>query len=180
MNKLDVSNCWCNQNFGDDMTSTQLSSSGKSGECDRTSHQLLYEADFVEWIDKASELLKQGKFSELDIENLIEEVESLGRSEKNALRSNLRVLLMHLLKWQYQTSKRSGSWRGSIIEHRIRIQDILEDSPSLKNFYPQIFDKTYQQARRKAAEETGLSLETFPMECSYTEEQVIDNDFLPG
>ena len=161
------------------MTSTQLSSSGKSGECDRTSHQLLYEADFVEWIDKAAKLLKQGKFSELDIENLIEEVESLGRSEKNALRSNLRVLLMHLLKWQYQPNKRSSSWRGTIIEHRIRIQDILEDSPSLKNFYPQIFDKTYQQACKKAAEETGLSLGTFPVECPYTLKQVLDVEFLP-
>lgn len=161
------------------MTSTQLSSSGKSGECDRTSHQLLYEDDFVEWTDKAAELLKQGKFSELDIENLIEEVESLGRSEKNALRSNLRVLLMHLLKWQYQPSKRSGSWRGSIIEHRIRIQDAFEDSPSLKNHYGQIFDKAYKQTRQKAAVETGLDIKTFPTDCPYTEEQVLNSEFLP-
>lgn len=161
------------------MTSTQLPSSAKSGERDHLSNESLYETDFVEWIDKTAELLKQGKFSELDLENLIEEVESLGRHEKNALRSNLRILLMHLLKWQYQPSKRSNSWRGTIIEHRIRIQDTLEDSPSLKNFYPQIFDKTYQQARKKAAEETGLPLETFPMEYPYTLEQMLDAEFLP-
>ena len=161
------------------MTSTQLPSSEKPGESDRLSNEYLYETDFVEWIDKTAELLKQGKFSELDIESLIEEVESLGRNEKNALRSNLRVLLMHLLKWQYQPSKRSGSWRGTIIEHRIRIQETLEDSPSLKNFYPQVFDRVYQQARKRAAEETGISLESFPMECLYTSEQVIDVEFLP-
>ncbi|ABW28017.1 DUF29 domain-containing protein [Acaryochloris marina] len=161
------------------MASTQLPSSEKSGERNHLSNEYLYETDFVKWIDKTAELLKQGKFSELDLENLIEEVESLGRHEKNALRSNLRVLLMHLLKWQYQPSKRSNSWRGTIIEHRIRIQDTLEDSPSLKNFYPQIFDKTYQQARNKAAEETGLPLETFPVESPYTSEQMLDAEFLP-
>ncbi len=153
-----------------DMTSTQLPT---------TSHQPLYDTDFVEWTDQTAELLKQGKFSELDLKNLIEEVETLGRSEKNALKSNLRVLLMHLLKWQHQASKQTNSWRGTIVEHRLRIQDALEDSPSLKNHYTQVFDKAYEQARLKAAEETGLDISAFPAECPYTEEQVLDSEFLP-
>jgi hypothetical protein len=144
------------------------------------SHQQLYDTDFVEWTDRAAALLKQGQFSELDIENLIEEVEALGRSEKNALGSNLRILLMHLLKWQYQPSKRTRSWEGTIFEHRLRIEQILEDSPSLQSLYPQIFEKTHQQARQRAAIETGLPLETFPTDCPYTAEQTLDNDFLPA
>jgi len=169
------------------MTSTQLPSSEQSDESNgqnpnrdyRLVHQQMYEADFVEWIDKAAELLKQSKFSELDIENLVEEVEGLGRSEKNALRGNLRVLLMHLLKWQYQAHKRSGSWRGSIREHRIRIQEALSDSPSLKNHYTDSFRGVYQKACQLATDETELDISTFPTECLYTPEQVLDSDFLP-
>lgn len=144
-----------------------------------TPHKQMYGTDFVQWVNKAVELLKEGQFDELDIENLIEEVESLGRNDKNALKSNLRVLLTHLLKWQYQPSQRSNSWRGTIIEHRLRIQDTFEDSPSLENFYTQIFDHTYQQARKKAAGETGQNIGTFPMTCSYAMEQILDDEFWP-
>lgn len=169
------------------MTSTQLPNSEPSSESDspRPSrndslvHQQLYETDFIEWIDQAVALLKQSNFSELDLENLIEEVESLGRSEKNALRSNLRVLLMHLLKWQYQPSKRSGSWRGSIREHRIRIQEAHSDSPSLKNFYTESVAASYQKARQLAADETGLDISIFPQECPYPPEQILESEFLP-
>lgn len=161
------------------MTSTPISTTAAPRTGSKTPHEETYETDFVEWTEQAAVLLKQGKFSELDIENLIEEVESLGRSEKNALRSNLRVLLMHLLKWQYQPSKRTKSWEMTIFEHRLRIERILEDSPSLKNLYPQIIDKTYQQARKGASIETGLGIGTFSEECPYTVEQVLDSEFLP-
>ncbi|MGB7413645.1 MAG: DUF29 domain-containing protein [Thermosynechococcaceae cyanobacterium] len=152
------------------MTSTQVPPS---------THQQLYDTDFVEWISQAAELLQQGKFSELDIKNLIEEIEDLGRSQKQALKSNLRVLLMHLLKWQYQPSQRSGSWRGSIVEHRKRIHDALKDSPSLKNYYSSVLQESYTTAREIAAYETGLPLDNFPAECFYTAERVLDRDFLP-
>ena len=144
-----------------------------------TSHQQMYEVDFVEWIDQATELLRQGKFSELDIENLIEEVESLGRSEKNALKSNLSILLMHLLKWHYQADKRSSSWIRTIDEHRERIRLALESSPSLKNLYMDVFDQRYAVARKQAARETRLDISTFPAECPYTAEQVLDDEFPP-
>ena len=154
------------------MTGTQIPVPTKS-------HQQLYDTDFLEWVNHTAELLKQGRFDELDIENLIEEVETLGRSQKSAVRSNLRVLLMHLLKWQYQSSKRSGSWKGSISEHRQRIQDDFDDSPSLRNFYLQVFDQTYKRARKLAADETGLDISTFPNECPYPAEQVLDDEFWP-
>lgn len=145
-----------------------------------TPHEQLYDTDFIEWVDCAVELLKQEKFEELDLENLIEEVETLGRSQKHALKSNLRVLLMHLLKWQYQPSQRSGSWDGSIREHRKRVLDALEDSPSLKNYYISVLEDCHQTARKIATSETGLPLTTFPVECPYSASDIIQEDFLPG
>lgn len=167
------------KNLGDNMTSTQLPSAERSGEGGCLSHQQIYETDFVEWINKTAELLKQGKFSELDIENLIEEVESLGRSEKNALKSNLSILLMHLLKWQYQPSKRTDSWLSTIIEHRDRLQLSLESSPSLRNYYIGVFEQRYAVAKKKAVIETGLEINIFPIECPYSVEQVLDDKYLP-
>ncbi|WP_110988910.1 DUF29 domain-containing protein [Acaryochloris thomasi] len=152
------------------MTSTQLSTA---------THQPLHETDFVEWADQTAELLKQGKFDELDIEHLIEEVEDLGNSERKALRSQLTRLLMHLLKWQYQSDKRSGSWRGSIRESRKQIRRLVRDYPSLKNHLIEKFDLCYQDAAEDAADETGLPLETFPPECPYTAEQTLNSEFLP-
>ncbi|MGB7413687.1 MAG: DUF29 domain-containing protein [Thermosynechococcaceae cyanobacterium] len=143
-------------------------------------HLQMYDRDFIQWVDHAAELLKQGRFDELDLENLIDEVECLGRSEKHALTSNLRILLMHLLKWQYQIEKRTGSWRGTVAEHRTRIQEAFEHSPSLKTYYVQVFDKSYGKARILAASETGLDLKLFPVECLYSVDQVLDDEFWPG
>ena len=142
-------------------------------------NQQLYETDVVEWADRTAALLRQSRFDELDIENLIEEVESLGNSERKALRSQLTRLLMHLLKWQYQHDKRSNSWRLSIKEARKQIRRLLRDAPSLKNHMTEKLALCYQDAIEDAADETGLPTETFPIECLYTEEQLLDREFLP-
>lgn len=139
----------------------------------------LYEQDFYLWIEETIQLLKAEKFLELDRNNLIEELESMGRSEKRAIESNLRVLLMHLLKYQYQPERRSKSWISTIIEHRIRINKELKASPSLKGYLEQIFDETYQEARLLASVETGLTLDVFPLTCSLTSERILEGDFLP-
>lgn len=152
------------------MTSAQVQS---------TPRRKLYDTDFVEWADQTAELLRQGKFSELDIENLIEEVEDLGNRHRDALESQLTRLLMHLLKWQYQPEKRSGSWQGSIREARKQIRRLIRKHPSLKNHLTEQFSTCYQDAAEDAADETGLSPETFPTECPYTVEQVQDSEFLP-
>lgn len=143
------------------------------------SHQQLYNADFAHWIAQATVLLRQGKFDELDIEHLIEEVEDLGKCDRRALCSNLEVVLLHLLKWQFQPEQRSTSWRGSIREHRRRIARILKDSPSLNAYLQQEYRDCYTGARLQATDETGLPAETFPVECPYTIEQALDEDFLP-
>ena len=140
----------------------------------------LYEQDFYLWLQTTINLLKEKNFAEIDLENLLEELESIGRSDKNALKSNLRVLLMHLLKYKYQPEKRTNSWQYTIIEHRIRLEDAFKTSPSLYCFFEDIFNESYQYARKLAAGETGLSIQIFPPESPFTTEEVLNPDFLPA
>lgn len=139
----------------------------------------LYEEDFVLWISQTAELLREGKLDALDVPNLIEEIEAMGRSEKNALISNLVVVLMHLLKYQYQPEKRTNSWLSSIREHRRRLKKALQTSPSLKNYLQDNLAETYDDSRDIAAIETGLNLDVFPKDCSYSVEQILNPDYLP-
>ena len=137
----------------------------------------LYDRDFYLWIQTTTQQLKEGQFNEIDIANLIEEIESMGRSEKRELKSRLIVLLMHLLKWQYQPEKRSESWRSTISEQRICIEGLLEDSPSLQPLIYELFDECYQKARLKASEETGIKLNFFPKESPFTLEETLKVSF---
>ncbi|MEH1961519.1 MAG: DUF29 domain-containing protein [Nostoc sp.] len=139
----------------------------------------LYDQDFYLWIETTAKQLKEGRFSEVDLENLIEEIESMGRSEKHALESNLVVLLMHLLKYKYQQEKRSNSWKGTIREHRRRLTRTFKDSPSLKPYFQEVFTECYQDARKQASDETALSLDTFPVDSPFTADECLDEDFLP-
>ena len=134
---------------------------------------MLYEQDFYQWTQEQTEFMKAGALSQLDIPNLIEEIESMGRSEKRELRSRLTVLLMHLLKWDYQTDRRSGSWKSTINTQRMDIDFVLKDNPSLKHNLEIIIDETYRVARQRAADETGLPESVFPLSCPYTVEQII-------
>ncbi len=140
----------------------------------------LYEQDYYRWLEQTTLHLRKRAFDQLDLENLIEEIEAMGRSEKRAIESHLRVIILHLLKWKYQPQQRSGSWRGSITEHRIRIRKALQDSPSLKNYLPDIFPETYQDATKIASQETGLELEIFPSSCEWKLQQVLDEEWLPS
>lgn len=139
----------------------------------------LYEKHFCLWIETTANLLKEGQFSELDIDNLVEEIETMGRSEKNALESNLIIVFLHLLKWQYQPNKRSRSWQSSIFEHRRRLHKAFKNSPSLKLFFADILAECYQYGRKKASIETGLSLSVFPAESPFTMDEILDEDFFP-
>lgn len=98
-----------------------------------------YGNDFYSWTQQQAALLKSGQFSELDLANLIEEIESLGRSEKRELESRLTVLLLHLLKWQYQPVRRSRSWELSIDEQRVKFLRVLKDNPGLKSQLDEVF-----------------------------------------
>ncbi len=145
----------------------------------------LYERDFYAWAVREAGLLQrlaQGKRvnDALDAANLAEEIESLGRSEKRELSSRLRVLLTHMLKWQYQPDARSGSWKATIQEQRDELEAVLEDSPSLRSIVPERIASAYQRALRKAEDETQLPRSAFPETCPYTPEQILDLDYLPS
>ena len=142
-----------------------------------TSH--LYDQDFYLWIETTAKQLKEGKFSEVDLENLIEEIECMGKSEKKVITSNLIVVLIHLLKYKYQPEKRSNSWKGSIREHRRRLKEAFVDSPSLKPYFLEVLPQCYQDARKQASDETGLSLDSFPLDSPFTADECLDEDFLP-
>lgn len=138
----------------------------------------LYEQDYNLWLRTTVHLLRENQIDDIDYDNLIEALESLERSDKRALKSNLEQLIMHLLKWKYQWNKRTGSWERSIKEHRNRILDILEASPSLKPYLNEILNKCYQNAKDYAASETGLSLATFPDIYTFTIQQILELGFL--
>jgi hypothetical protein len=139
----------------------------------------LYDTDFNQWIEEQVQRLRDRQLDRLDIENLIEEIESLGKSDKRQLKSRLEVLLHHLLKWQYQAAQRTGSWQGTIAEQRRRIRDLLLDSPSLKSYVEGLSKDCYADARYQASLETGLSLEDFPLDCPYAIAEVLNPDFWP-
>ncbi|MBD2384206.1 DUF29 domain-containing protein [Cylindrospermum sp. FACHB-282] len=139
----------------------------------------LYRQDYELWLESTINQLRQHDFDNLDIDLLIEEIEEMGGSLKDALENNLIVILAHLLKWKYQPGHRSGSWRGSIKEHRRRINKSIQKHPSLSRYYETIFEECYPPALDWAVEETGLSQDIFPPQCPFTRQQVIDSQFLP-
>jgi len=134
-----------------------------------------YETDFFRWTKNQSDLLKKKKFSKLDLDNLVEEIESLGRSDKRSLKSHFIILLQHLLKMQYQPAMRTPSWDNSIRNARLEIELILEDSPSLKKELSKMISSAYDYARKKALIETGLGESAFPEECPWKFSQIFPN-----
>jgi hypothetical protein len=143
-------------------------------------HLASYEEDFALWSAEQAALLRAGKLDRLDIENVAEEVESLGKGQKHEIQSRLTVILTHLLKWQFQPDASSRSWISSIAMARIEIARVLEDSPSLAQYPLSVLERSYRNARKVALLETKLPPETLPMGCPYSVEQVLDDDFWPG
>jgi len=138
-----------------------------------------YEQDFYAWTRHNAQLLREGKLAEIDIRNIAEELESMGKSEKRELINRLIVLLAHLLKWQLQPDHRSSSWNGTIIEQRRQIKRLLQDSPSLKRLLNTELNESYLDAILDAANDTGMPQANFPPACPYTIEQLLDNGFYP-
>ncbi|HEY9851900.1 MAG TPA: DUF29 domain-containing protein [Leptolyngbyaceae cyanobacterium] len=140
----------------------------------------LYETDFYAWTQAQAKFLRDHQWNFLDILNLVEEIESLGKQQRQELRNRLGILLGHLLKWEFQSSLRSKSWLATIREQRYQISDLLQESPSLKSYLPEALEKGYQYGLALAVRETSLDYQDFPVECPYTVEQVLDLKFFPG
>jgi hypothetical protein len=139
----------------------------------------LYETDFYAWTREQARLLRERRWADLDLENLVDEVASVGGSEKREIRSRMEVLLAHLLKWKYQPGRRGPSWRKTIREQRRQLAAIVEDSPSLESYLKDQALKSYGGATLVASDDTGIAVGLFPEECPFTPEQVLDLEFLP-
>lgn len=144
-----------------------------------------YDTDFYGWcLDQAAALRRASEArlnlaEPLDLANLAEEIESLGRSQERELGSRYKVLLMHLLKWRHQQEGRSVSWRATIRNQRWELARLLRQNPSLRRLRADEVADAYPPCREDAADETGLPVETFPATCPFTLEQIHDMDFWP-
>lgn len=138
-----------------------------------------YEADFYSWAMAQAKLLREGKLGDIDIANIAEELETLGRSERSALRSHYEILTLHLLKAAYQPKMHTKSWNASIANARNQIARLIEDNPGLKPQRDELFEMAYQDARRVAAAETGLLLKEFPRQAPFSRTNAEDFSFMP-
>lgn len=142
--------------------------------------QNLYDTDFYAWIQEQAKLLKYQEWNQLDLPNLIEEIESLGKQQRAELRNRLKVLIGHLLKWEYQAARRSRSWLMAIRVQRRDTQEFLDENPSLKPYLQEALQKIYESGRDLAVGETNLPLKKFPKNCPYTLAEIFRDGFYPG
>lgn len=140
---------------------------------------LTHETDFYTWTQEQVALLRDRNFTALDIDNLIDEIEGMAKSERRELESRLIVLLAHLLKWQYQQDHRSNSWRLTIEEQRFQSNKCLRQNPGLKPSLPAILEDAFEGSRFLAAKDTGFKKSVFPDTCPWSQLQVLDDNFMP-
>jgi hypothetical protein len=124
-----------------------------------------YDRDFYAWTQEQASFLQSGKFDCLDLENLAEEIASLGRQERRELVNRLGILIGHILKWEYQPDMRSKSWRCTIKEQQLSIQELITDNPSLQSYMDQALSGAYAKALVLVEKETNLQSSSFPQEC---------------
>ena len=140
----------------------------------------LYETDFYAWTQKQANLLRHQQWNQLDLLNLIEEIESLGKQQRAELRNRWSVLIAHLLKWEYQPNHRSRSWLNTIRIQRLDTLELLAENPSLKPYLQEVLQKAYIKAVVIASGETNLPLKAFPLLCPYAVEDILSQVFYPG
>ena len=140
----------------------------------------LYENDFYAWTQQQSELIALKAWNRIDAANVVEELESLGRKERQELRNRLGILLGHLLKWQFQPEQRSNSWRGTIREQRKQINLLIQDSPSLKPYLKEALQDAYELGIALAIKETQLAEDIFLPDCPYLLSDILATGFWPS
>ncbi len=140
----------------------------------------LYETDFYTWTQRQAEHLRAGRLDSADLENIAEEIESLGKSQAAALRSAYRLIALHLLKTMFQPSRATKVWRSTIVRERLNVEEHLADGPGLKPRRAELFAQAYGAARREAADETGLPLGCFPVDPPFTVDELEAEGFWPA
>lgn len=139
----------------------------------------LYERDFYKWSIETAARIRNRDFEGIDWNNIAEEIESLGRSDKRELSSRIQRVLIHLLKWQLAQGKRPDSWLNTLDEQRMQLRGLLDQSPSLRRFIHEAVRNEYGWAAKRAAREMRLDKSQVPKECPFTPEQVLDDEFFP-
>ena len=140
----------------------------------------LYEIDFYAWTQRQSLLLRNCQWAQVDLDNVIEEIESLGRQQRQELRNRLAILIGHLLKWEYQSEKRSRSWFATINVQRLDIGELILDNPSLKPYLAEALDIAYKKGVMLAVKDSGLPSKTFPSTAAYSLDTILSEEFYPG
>lgn len=139
----------------------------------------LYQTDLHAWARTNAALLRERRFSELDLENLIEEVDDMGKSEQRSIYSHLMNLVMHLLKWQHQPTFRSKSWSATIVNARLAILRLVKQNPSLRDAPRDDLADAYRDAVKLAATETGLLERDFPETCPFSIAEILNESWMP-
>jgi len=139
----------------------------------------LYKTDFYGWTKRQASLLQNADYADLDLPNLIEEIEAMGRQQRQTVTSRLIILIAHLLKTKYQPQRKSSRWNRTIIHQRTEIDVLLIGNKSLRNELPECFADAYPRARKNVHKETGLALSVFPVDCPWSLDEVLDPDWLP-
>jgi Domain of unknown function DUF29 len=138
-----------------------------------------YDEDFPAWTQEQAQYLREGKWDRIDVLLLAEEIEAVGDELEHAIPSHLTNLLMHLLKWRYQPTRRSRSWRVTIRNARIEIRKRTRRSRRLERFLSECFGEAYADARKLAKDETGLPMDTFPVDCKWNLDEIRREEWLP-
>jgi hypothetical protein len=158
---------------------------GSAGGLERTmatsvKNRVSYDEDLYAWTQEQAALLRARRTEGLDWDHLAEEIEWMVGRDRRELKNRLRVILLHLLKWQGQPGKRGASWRKSLRTQRRHIRDLLEESPSLRRHVPELIADAYPDAVKDALDETGLPPDRFPSDCPYAPDDVLTEDYLPN
>jgi hypothetical protein len=135
----------------------------------------LYEQDFHAWSQVQAKLLREGRLDELDIANLVEEIESLAKQQRQELTNRLGVLLGHLLKWHYQAEQHSKSWFYTIREQRRQIKRLLKHNPSLKAYILEAIQEGYEDGLDLIGKETPLNPDDLPQTCPFSEFEILEH-----
>ncbi len=163
------------------MSESKASAAHRPKGASAESAAISYDADVILWSEQQARLLRAGRFAELDIEHLADEIEDVGKSEKREFVSRMGVLLAHLLKWSRQPTKRSPSWRSTIVAQRKRVALAIKGTPSLQAVMrdPDWREEVWLDALAQARKETGLEEDELPEACPWTMDQATDPDFWP-
>ena len=141
-----------------------------------------YETDVVAWANEQAGFVRAGRFDQLDLKHMAEEIEDVGKSEQRELASRMAVLLAHLLKWEHQPARRSKSWQYTLTTQRKEVAYVISEAPSLRTKFSdeRWLDIVWSKAKSQAESETGLDIDTFPEVCPWPISDVLSEGWLPG